>query len=257
MVMTELELLVDFHREGERQGPGSSKDTLRALDLLKLPKDKNLAVADIGCGTGAQTLCLAENLEAHLWAIDLFPEFLEELEKRADAQGLGEKIKVQQASMDQLPLNPASLDLIWSEGAVYLMGFREGIQYWKKYLKPGGLLALSEITWTTAERPAEIENHWQSAYSQIATAAEKIKVLEDCGFSPQGFFLLGEESWEKNYYQASEARFAAFLAKHQQLPAAQQLIENEREEIRLYRKYKDYFSYGFYLAKMEPEKNRG
>ena len=48
--MTELELIIDLHKNSERQGPGSENDTLKALDLLNLPTDQNLKVADIGCG---------------------------------------------------------------------------------------------------------------------------------------------------------------------------------------------------------------
>ena len=57
--MTELELIIDLHRKSERQGPGSENDTLRALDLLNLPTDQILKVADIGCGSGGETISLA------------------------------------------------------------------------------------------------------------------------------------------------------------------------------------------------------
>ena len=34
--MTEIELIIDLHKNTERQGPGREKDTLRALDLIDL-----------------------------------------------------------------------------------------------------------------------------------------------------------------------------------------------------------------------------
>ncbi len=50
---TTVTLMVDLHREGARQGPGSNEETRRALDLTRLDKEAELQVADIGCGTGA------------------------------------------------------------------------------------------------------------------------------------------------------------------------------------------------------------
>jgi len=52
-------LMVDLHRCGIRQGPGSDEETLRALDLTRLDRNAEIQVADIGCGTGASTLTLA------------------------------------------------------------------------------------------------------------------------------------------------------------------------------------------------------
>ena len=49
---TMFRLMVDLHRDGARQGPGSDEQTLRALDLTRLGKTEPLGVADIGCGTG-------------------------------------------------------------------------------------------------------------------------------------------------------------------------------------------------------------
>jgi len=81
--MTELELIIDLHKNSERQGPGSENDTLKALDLLNLPTDQNLKVADIGCGSGAQTIPLAKNINGQIIAVDLFPEFLNELNEKS------------------------------------------------------------------------------------------------------------------------------------------------------------------------------
>lgn len=77
--MKELELVIDMHSHSERQGPGSEKETLRALELMNLSGDRNLKIADIGCGTGGQTITLAQNLNGKIIAVDLFPEFLERI----------------------------------------------------------------------------------------------------------------------------------------------------------------------------------
>ena len=86
--MNEISLLIDLHRHQQRQGPGSVEETRRAIHLTGLEYQKDLKIVDIGCGTGGQTLTLAESLDGHITAVDLFPEFLEELESRAAKRGL-------------------------------------------------------------------------------------------------------------------------------------------------------------------------
>ncbi|TLX73270.1 class I SAM-dependent methyltransferase [Labilibacter sediminis] len=247
--MNELDFLVDLNLNADRQGPGGVKETLRALSLIDLDVTQNIKIADIGCGSGAQAVDLALNTNAQITAVDIFPQFLDKLEQKANDLQLSERITVQCESMDKLSFDKNSLDVIWSEGAVYIMGFRNGVQYWHNYLKPGGYIAVSEITWTSKERPAEIENYWQNAYPEIATASEKIKVLEEIGYKPVGFFTLPEHCWMDNYYLPLQKEMAAFLEKYQGNDIAKKVVEDNIDEIELYKKYKEYYTYGFYVAK--------
>lgn len=247
--MTELELLIDFHKDAERQGPGSTSETLKALDMMDIEQNKTIKAADIGCGSGAQTIVLAQNIEGEITAVDLFPEFLNKLKLKAEELGLEDKITTLEKPMEDLPFTEEEFDIIWSEGAVYIMGFEAGIKSWKKYIKPGGYLAVSEITWLTNSRPKEIEEHWNNEYPEIDTASNKIRILEENDFSPLGYFVLAESSWLDNYYKPMEERFAEFLKKHDNSEAAAEFVEAEKAEIKMYKKYKDYLSYGFYIAK--------
>lgn len=247
--MTLFEALIDFHRNAERQGPGSSADTLKALSLIDIDKSAPLKIADIGCGNGSQTITLAQNLNAHITAVDLFPEFLDELNIRAKKLGVHNKITTVEKSMDELSFAKSEFDIIWSEGAIYNIGFENGIKKWKKFLKPGGYIAISEITWLSRIRPREIEEHWNVEYPEIATASEKIKILERNKFSPTGYFYLPHSSWLDNYYTPMEKRFDAFLEKHNHTEIVVNIVADEKREIELYKKYKDFISYGFYIAR--------
>lgn len=247
--MTELELLIDFHKDAKRQGPGSPSDTLMALNFMDIAKKGPLKVADIGCGSGAQTITLAENIEGHITAVDLYPDFLAKLNLQAKERGLLNRITTLEKSMKDLPFDREEFDIIWSEGAIYIIGFEAGIKKWKDYLKPGGYIAVSEITWITDSRPVEIEEYWNNEYPEIDTASNKIRILEYNGFAPVGYFILSQASWMKNYYEPMEERFDDFLKKHNYSQIAKNIVDSEKEEIRKYRKYKDYLGYGFYIAK--------
>ena len=247
--MTEIELIVDFYKDTERQGPGSSFETVKALNFININKDYKLKIADIGCGSGAQTITLAQSIEGQIIAIDLFPEFLDKLNSRSEELGFQERIKTIEKSMEDLPFDNDEFDIIWSEGAIYNMGFEAGIKKWKNYLKSGGYLGVSEITWTTNSRPKEIEEYWNNEYTEIDTASSKIRILEENGYTTVGYFVLSENSWIDNYYKPMEKRFSAFLEKHNNSEMAKNFVEFTKEEIRKYQKYKDYYGYGFYIAK--------
>jgi len=243
-------LMVDLHRGGMRQGPGSDEETCRALELTRLDPTASISVADIGCGTGASTLVLAKQLpNATITAVDLFPEFLELLVEKAQRTACAERIKTVAASMDELPFANESLDLIWSEGAIYNIGFRNGVELWRPYLRTGGVMAISEITWLRPDPPAEILEHWNAEYPEIATAPEKIAILESAGYDLIGYFVLPVTCWLDNYYEPTARRIPDFLARHGDDQESTQVVEIERQEVDLYRKYQDWFSYGFYVVR--------
>ncbi|PLX96519.1 MAG: SAM-dependent methyltransferase [Desulfuromonas sp.] len=249
MDANELKLLVDLHKHADRQGPGGEKETLRALELAGLDRSRPLKIADIGCGTGASTLLLARELDAKITAVDFLPDFLEELQFRAHSQGVADKISTLTCSMEDLPFADQEFDLIWSEGAIYNIGFQTGVANWGRFLKPGGKLVVSEITWITAERPQEIESYWQGEYPEIDVASSKIGILEHHGYSPEAYFILPQHCWNTNYYRPIQNSIDAFLKRHQQSGEAKAIALAEEHEIALYEQYGHFYSYGVYIAK--------
>ncbi len=247
--MTELDLLADLHIGGNRQGPGGDDETRRAIELSGLDRHNQLKIADIGCGTGASTLVLAKELKAEITAVDFLPQFLEQLELRATEEDAGERITTAAADMGELPFEEQSLDAIWSEGAIYNIGFEEGIRMWRNFLKPGGVLAVSELTWLTEERPAELEEFWVHAYPGVAKPSQKIRLLEANGYTLLGYFPLGKHCWLDNYYGPMQERFESFLSRHDGSDAASAIVEADRQEIALYERFSEFFSYGYFIAK--------
>ena len=129
------------------------------------------------------------------------------------------------------------------------MGFEAGVSAWRRFLKPGGKLIVSEITWLSATRPPELQSHWEPEYPEIDVASAKIGLLERHGYSPEAYFVLPVHCWLENYYRPIQSRFDAFLERHGHSDQAKAIVDAERQEIALYERFRDYYSYGVYVAK--------
>jgi ubiquinone/menaquinone biosynthesis C-methylase UbiE len=248
--MNDFTLLIDLHKQGHRQGPGGDAETERALDLAMIGRHASLKIADIGCGTGASTILLARLLnKSHITAVDLLQDFLDVLSENAKNSGVADRITTLPCSMDNLPFADEELDVIWSEGAIYNIGFENGVAEWRRFLKAGGLLVASEITWLTDSRPEELQDHWDNEYPEINTASAKLSALEKHGYSPIGYFLVPEHCWLDEYYRPMQARFDEFLSRNGNSQKAREIVDAEQAEIDLYEKYKTYIGYGVYIAR--------
>ena len=247
--MEEYQLLIDLHKRAKRQGPGEDAETEKAIDLAMLDPSASLRIADIGCGTGSSAMLLARLLSARITAVDFLQDFLEALENRAEKMGLSDKIRTLNCSMDNLPFGDEEYDVIWSEGAIYNIGFKKGVKDWKRFLKTGGMMVVSEITWLTADRPSELQEYWKNEYPEINTASSKIDILEKNGYSPVAYFVLPEHCWLDNYYRPMQDGFEAFLKRNGNSEKAQAIVNAEKKEIALYEKYKAHYSYGVYIAR--------
>jgi ubiquinone/menaquinone biosynthesis C-methylase UbiE len=247
--MDDYKLLIDLHKQGYRQGPGGDAETEQALNLAMIDRASPLKVADIGCGTGASALLLARLLNAQITAVDLLQDFLDVLNERAESAGVADRISTLACSMDNLPFSNDEFDLIWTEGAIYNIGFRKGVTEWRRFLKAGGLLVASEITWLTSSRPSELQKHWDSEYPEINVASAKIRALEENGYSPIAYFVLPEHCWLDEYYRPMQARFEDFLSRNGNSEAAREIVAAEQREIDLYETHKANISYGVYVAR--------
>jgi len=244
----DINLICEYFASIERQGPGSAEVTTKALSFIdNLTNESH--IADIGCGTGGQTMILAQHAPGYVTGVDLFPAFIDLLNSNASKLNLDDRLKGLVGSMDNLTFQNEELDLIWSEGAIYNIGFERGLNEWKKFLKKGGYIAVSEASWFTEERPKEIQTFWEDAYPEIDTIPNKVAQMQKAGYVPVAAFILPEKCWTENFYKPQVAAQETFLKKYAGNKTVEEFIASERHEAQLYDKYKAYYGYVFYIGK--------
>ncbi len=244
----EPELIGEYFSLVDRQGPGSSETTHRAMQFVPL-LSPSAHVADVGCGTGTATLDIAKESGARVVGVDLIPRFLDILKEKAVRSGLSDRVSTLCADMSQLPFGDEELDVIWSEGAVYNIGFRRGLHEWRRFIKSGGYIAVTELTWLRPSCPSEIKSFWGEAYPGMGTLDSNIKTLTDEGYYPVAAFTLPENCWTDNYYIPQRKAQNEFLSRHKGDEAALQLVEGMRREAGLYEEYGGYYGYVFYIGR--------
>ena len=242
----DFNLIGDFFKDLDRQGPGSPEVTRQALQFVG-NLSENARIADIGCGTGGQTMTLAGLTPGHITAIDLMPAFVETFRRKVVEKSLQDRITVLEGSMMELPFRKEEFDLIWSEGAISHIGFERGMREFHQYLKPGGFIAASEATWFTDGRPDEIATFWEENYPEIDTVPNKVAQMQAAGYVPVAHFILPESTWW-NYFNPQRALYDDFLQRHNHSAAAKGLISQFEHETALYKKYSVYYGYAFYIG---------
>jgi SAM-dependent methyltransferase len=239
-----LSALFRLHQGLPREGPGSDECTREALRRLPaLPPSPS--VLDLGCGPGKQTRVLARELGCRITAVDLHEPYLQELREAAAGEGLSALIDTRCWDMADLPIEPGSVDLIWSEGAAYNIGFENALRRWRPLLKRSGAMAVTECSWF-ADTPAdELRAFWDAAYPEIGTIAVNRERAEAAGYRVLDTFVLPPEAWWAEYYTPLQARIARLRPMADADLAA--VLDEAEQEISLFKRHHTAYGYVFYL----------
>jgi SAM-dependent methyltransferase len=239
-----------FHHGIPRQGPGTpdaTADAFRRIERLLPPAP---AILDLGCGSGGQTLTLAGRTAGTILAIDNYPVFVEELRRKVAEGGYSSRVTARVGDMNALGLAPESFDLIWCEGALFVMGFDRGLRTLRPLLRGPGIVVVSEATWLrpVEEIPREVLEFWAESYPPMTDVAGNLALAREAGYTPLEHFTLAEEGWAA-YIDPLERHMDEVLEQHQNDPDAQAAASAERREFAMFRANLRYFSYEFFLLR--------
>ena len=245
-----MNIFFEIHQDLPREAPGDNASTRQAFSLLtNVPPQPK--ILDIGCGPGMQTIELAKLTNGQITAVDTYQPYLDELQRRALAEGVSDNINTLNQSMLSLDFAPHSFDILWSEGAIYIMGFEAGLKSWQTLLKKAGYLVVSELCWLQPNPPTEVKEFWQVNYPDMKRIDDNLQLIEASGYRQLGHFVIPKSSWWDNYYTPLKERLNNLRHKYSDDPQANQVLDNELQEIEIYQKYSDRYGYVFYIIQVQ------
>jgi ubiquinone/menaquinone biosynthesis C-methylase UbiE len=240
------EIFFEIHSGLPREGPGDFESTKLAFESIpKLPEQTK--ILDVGCGPGKQTVDLAKISNAQITAVDNHQPFLEALKDKMEEENLEDKITPVLGDMFNLNFTEKSFDAIWSEGAIYIMGFEDGLNKWKRFLKDDGYIAVTEASWLKSNPPEELRKFWQEGYPDMKTVEGNLEIIEKSGFRVIDYFVLPESAWWDEYYYYVQKRVDTLKKKYKDNPKVLSVLTMEETEMELYRKYSDFYGYVFFI----------
>ncbi|QDT96791.1 Demethylrebeccamycin-D-glucose O-methyltransferase [Gimesia aquarii] len=242
-----MDMVFSFYEGVKRKGPGSEASTLKAFSLLhdlpELPR-----IVEFGCGAGVASIPLARSLPCHLSAVDIHQPFLDKLNAVTAREGLADRITTVKADMTNPPFANHSFDLIWSESAIYNVGYEHGLRLWKPLLKPAGYIAVTEAVWLTTEPPHNAKEFWDAEYPLMTTVDENLKRMCVSGFDPVDHFVLPSADWQ-NYYGPLQDHVNDFRSNRLTDATAQLFADSLQREIDVWKDCRDSFGYCFFIGK--------
>ncbi len=227
----------------EKLGPGGDVHTLNVLRLL--PKQHFRVIVDAGCGTGRQTLVLAKELGTLVHAVDSYEPGLHHLTRRAGAAGVERLIQTHCMDMKDIPGAFRHIDLLWSEGAAYNIGFTNALTVWAPAINEGGFAAVSEVSWLREQVPDAVREFWSSEYPDIRSIQQNVAAAEKAGYRVLNTYTLPRETWVEGYYDILGPRARA-LVDHPDSSVRKFAAEILRE-IEVFDASEDSYGYVFYV----------
>ena len=241
-----IRALIRLHVGLDRLGPGDDAFSRFILDQIDgLPPAPR--IADLGCGAGAGALLPAEKYRGLVKAVDFARDFLDRLEARAAQRELQDYIEAIEADIGRLDWEPGSIDLLWSEGAAYNIGFDGALGLWRPLLADGGIAMISEMNYFAAEPSAALRRFFRDAYPGIRAESANAASIESSGFDLVAVHRLPAQAWWDNYYGPLDKKIRALGPVDDSVMQA--VIDDTRAEIEFFRAHEKDYGYSYYIMR--------
>lgn len=137
LTLEDLAPIEEFHIGGRRP-------TLALARLAGL--SEGMRVADVGCGIGGPARALAHHFGCEVMGVDLSEDFCEAASCLNERTGLANRVSIRRGSALDLPLEDASVDVVWMQHvAMNIRDKEELLREIVRVLRPEGRLALHEV----------------------------------------------------------------------------------------------------------------
>jgi SAM-dependent methyltransferase len=229
----------------DKLGPGDDAQTLYVL--RSVPRHRFDLVVDAGCGVGRQTFVLARELKVDIYAVDSHQPFLDRLTQQAEQNGLAHLVRTRCMDMTDIPYVFRNIDLLWSEGAAYNIGFPDALTRWAKAISPGGFAVVNELCWLRNSVPDSIGEFFRFGYPNMKSVPENIEIAERAGYEIFNIYALPEKAWIEDYYEILGSR-AKSLINHANV-AVRNLALETIKEIEAFRQSEGSYGYVFFVLR--------
>jgi trans-aconitate methyltransferase len=227
----------------EKLGPGGNVHSLHVLRLL--PTQQFHVIVDAGCGTGRQTIALAKELGTIVHAVDSYEPFLNDMVQRAREARIEHLVQMHCMDMKDIPDVFQHIDLLWSEGAAYNIGFSNALTRWASAINPHGFAVVSELSWLREQVPNAVKEFFLSGYPDMQSVQQNTAIAENAGYKVLATYTLPGETWVEGYYDILEPRAKA-LVDHPDSSVRDFAVETVKE-IEIFRCSEDSYGYVFYI----------
>ncbi len=198
--------------------------TRKAFKML--PQLENPILLDIGCGTGVVTMELARLSGGRVVGIDIDQTALDKLDQKIEQAGLFRQIKTVNCSMKEIEFKDNSFDIVWCEGAVYVIGFENGLKDWRRLMRPLGFLVL---------------------HARIVEVEKRVDLIPLRGYTLLDKFIVTKESWWDEYYGPLQNMIEGLRHKYQNDANALAQLEKEQKEVDEFKNNPENHGSVFYL----------
>ncbi|RXE56250.1 SAM-dependent methyltransferase [Methanoculleus taiwanensis] len=235
-----------------RQGAGDDEHTEKAFSMIAEPLHGGGEILDVGCGKGVQTMALARLCPScRIIATDIHQPYLDAVDEKIAAEGFSGRIKTVCASMDDLPFEEESFDIIWAEGCSSIIGIDNAVRYWKKLLKQGGYMMISDIFWFTKTPSDEAREFFAEFHPAMMIEDKGFEIVRNAGLELVGSFRLPSRVWEESFYGTLREKFGGLEEEYADDEGALMVIEGLKRQTKIFEKHSDEFG-NTYLVMRKP-----
>lgn len=178
-----------------------TRRAFRMLSEMEAP-----SILDIGCGEGIPTMELARMSDGQILGLDIDQIQLDKLEQTISKANLSNRVHTLNCSMSEMRFQDESFDIIWAEGSISSIGFKNGLQEFRRFLKPDRFLVV---------------------HDELKGLSEKLEQITDCKYKLLGYFILSKNIWWTKY----------FLPLKKQLDDIRKKYTSESEQFQKFNKY--------------------
>src|SRR5262249_51190073 len=167
-----------------------------------------------------------------------------DLARRAGEAGLGHPVQAHCMDMKDIPQAFPRIDLLWSEGAAYHIGFPNALATWATALRPGAFAGVRGASWLEEDAPEAARDFFRSGYPDMRAVQDNVAAAAGAGFKVLATHTLPRQAWVDDYYDVLGPRAKALL--DHPAPAIRDFAAETVREIEVFKASEGSYGYVFF-----------